>query len=157
MLPLRQILLSTGLLLTLAASYFDWPGLEAETELVESAKPTRAAKPAELLARAEVTPLGPRFESGAVNLFAAHSWQPPPPPAAKPPAPVAPALPFRYLGKALEDGQVRVFLAQSERTHMLKKGDTLPNYKVEDVSMAEMTFVYLPLNEKQKLIFGSSN
>ena len=157
MLPLRQILLGTGLVVTLAASYFDFPGLEVEPDTVQSTEPVPGVQAPVASAEATETSIRPRFESGRATLFAAHSWQPPPPPPPKAQLPLAPALPFRYLGKAQEDGQVTVFLAQNARTHMLKKGDTLSGYRVEDITMAEMTFVYLPLNEKQKLIFGSTN
>jgi hypothetical protein len=109
------------------------------------------------LATAAAAPQRAQFSSEAGNLFAVRSWQPPPPPAPKAAPPQAPALPFRYLGKVQDDGQIMVFLGQGAQTHLAKKGDTLSAYKVEDITQAGMTFVYLPLNEKQKLIFGSAN
>jgi hypothetical protein len=33
----------------------------------------------------------------------------------------------------------------------------LSGYRVDDITPLEMTLVYLPLNEKQRLIFGSAN
>jgi hypothetical protein len=63
-------------------------------------------------------------------------------------------LPFRYLGKLLEEDAVMVFLAQGARTHLAHKGDVLMDYKVEEITPARMTLVYLPLNEKQYLTFG---
>ncbi|MBT3067991.1 hypothetical protein [Rhodoferax sp. U11-2br] len=72
-------------------------------------------------------------------------------------APKAPVLPFRYLGKAVDNGQLMVFLEQSGRTYLVKNGDTLPGYKVVDITMADMTVVYVPLNETQKLFFESAN
>lgn len=157
MLPLRQILLGTGLVVTLAASFFDFPGLEVEPEIADVAEPVLSVKSPVSLGETTATSVRPRFASDPADLFAAHSWQPPPPPPPKAQLPSAPALPFRYLGKSQEDGQVTVFVAQNARTHMLKQGDTLPGYKVEEITMSEMTFVYLALNEKQKLIFGSTN
>jgi hypothetical protein len=50
-----------------------------------------------------------------------------------------------------------VFLAQGARTHLAHKGDVLMDYKVEEITPARMTLVYLPLNEKQYLTFGSEN
>ena len=50
-----------------------------------------------------------------------------------------------------------VFVDQGARTHLLRKGDVLADYKVEQITPAEMTLVYLPLNEKQRLTFGSAN
>src|SRR5204862_168299 len=50
------------------------------------------------------------------DLFAAHSFLPPPPKvsvrAGPPPAPVAPPLPFRYQGRMTEGASTVVFLAQ---------------------------------------------
>jgi hypothetical protein len=98
-----------------------------------------------------------RFESPQVDVFASRSWQPPPPPPPKAQAPTAPPLPFLYLGKVLEEGAVMVFLAQGARTFLAHKGDVLLDYKVEEITPARMTLVYLPLNEKQYLTFGSEN
>lgn len=100
------------------------------------------------------------FTPQTANLFAVHNWQPPPPPqpkAAPAPAPTAPALPFRYLGKVLEQGQVIAFLAVRTRTHLLRQGDVVANYRVLDVTPTEMTFIYIPLNQQQVLTFGSAN
>ena len=102
-------------------------------------------------------PTSGRFVAKPVNLFASRSWQPPPPPAPKAEAPRAPALPFRFLGKLLQDADVTVFVSQGTVTHLLRKGDVLANYRVDDITPLEMTFVYLPLNEKQSLTFGSAN
>ncbi len=163
MLPLRQLVLAAALVATLAASFVDFSALQPEPEAVGTMLPVVAFKapPPQPPAAAASSPLPKqsraRFEPEPSALFAAHSWQPPPPPAPKAAPPTAPALPFRYLGKVQDNGQITVFLAQSARTHVLKKGDTLPGYKVEDITMAQMTFVYLPLNEKQTLIFGSAN
>jgi hypothetical protein len=57
----------------------------------------------------------------------------------------------------LEGGEVLAFLGQGTRTYLLRRGDVLAEYKIEDITPAEMTFVYLPLNEKQHLTFGSAN
>ena len=158
MLPMRQILLAAALVATLAASFFDLPGLAVstpETNDVPVVAPASAlVQPPAATASA---PLQARFVLKASDLFAAATWQPPAPPPPKAAAPKAPVLPFRYLGKVLDDGQIMVFLGQSAQTHLVKQGDTLLSYKVENISTADMTFVYLPLNEKQKLIFGSAN
>jgi hypothetical protein len=58
----------------------------------------------------------------------------------------------------LMDGpDIQVFLAQDARTHLLRKGDVQAGYKVEEITTTGMTFVYLALNEKQRLMFGSAN
>ena len=117
--------------------------------------PTGAALPVAVAANLSRLPFTPQ----TANLFAVHSWQPPPPPpkAAPAPPPTAPALPFRYLGKVLEQGQVIAFLGVGTRTHLLRQGDVVADYRVLDVTPTEMTFMYLPLNQQQRLTFGSAN
>jgi hypothetical protein len=96
----------------------------------------------------------------AGNLFAARSWQPPPPPApaaAPAPPPRAPELPYRYLGR-LEDGdQVVVFLLQGNRELVVRQGDQLPNYRVDEITRRGMSMTYLPLNATQRMLFGSDD
>ena len=118
--------------------------------------PAGAAVPISAAANFSRMPFPPQ----SADLFAVHSWQPPPPPppkAAPASAPTAPALPFRYLGKVLEQGQVVAFLALGSRTHLLRQGDVVAEYRVLDVTPTEMTFMYLPLNQQQRLTFGSAN
>lgn len=74
-----------------------------------------------------------------------------------PPKPTAPPLPYRYQGKVIEEGQVIAFLSDGARTHVLRAGDRVASYLVEEISPGGMTLVYLPLNEKQQLMFGNSN
>jgi hypothetical protein len=71
--------------------------------------------------------------------------------------PRAPPLPFRYLGRIEEDGQVVVFVGEGTTTRVLRKGQTLANYRVEEVTAQSMRLVYLPLNETQRLLFESKN
>ncbi len=93
------------------------------------------------------------------ELFAQVDWRPKPPPPPKPVAqrPVAPGLPFRYLGKVIDGDKVTAFLGEGPRTHMLRTGDVLANYRVEEVTASGITLVYLPLNETQELNFGTDN
>jgi hypothetical protein len=100
-----------------------------------------------------------RFGPAAANLFASRSWQPPPPPvvAARQAAPTAPPLPFKYLGKLMDHGVVTAFVSQGALTHLLHKGDVLAEYRVEKITPVDVTFVYLPLNERQRLPIGSEN
>ncbi|OQW86635.1 MAG: hypothetical protein BWK72_16235 [Rhodoferax ferrireducens] len=159
MLPTRQILLALALVTTIAASFVDFsepqelPEPQAQAKSVVAVKASEPQPPAQTAS----APLRERFAAQALNVFEPRSWQPPPPPPPKAQAPSAPTLPFRYLGKVQNGDQIMVFLDQSARTHLVKKGDTLAGYKVEDITMANMTFVYLPLNEKQSLTFGSAN
>ena len=90
-----------------------------------------------------------------VDPFRATSWlvAPPSPPPAKP---VAPPLPFQYLGKVDDGAEVRVFLDAQGRHLIATTGDVINDvYRVEAISGSQMTFVYLPLKEKQLLSIGS--
>ncbi|MDO8294093.1 MAG: hypothetical protein Q7T29_14695 [Gallionella sp.] len=164
MLPLRKIALTVALGATIVASLVDLPASD-------TVPPAKAAAGTAAAASARVPPaatdmpsaavsgqsLREHFDPQATDLFASHSWQPPPPPPPKPEPPKAPPLPFRYLGKVLDEGQILAFVGQGVRTHLLRTGDVLAEYKIDEITPTEITFVYLPLNEKQHMTFGSSN
>lgn len=110
-------------------------------------------------------PKAPRAERMAPPrepLMAPRGWQPPPPPpvaAVAPPPPQAPPLPYRYLGR-LEDpqGGTTVFLGEGPQARPIavRQGDRLSQYQVEAVGANGMTLIYLPLNQKQQLLFGNT-
>jgi len=173
-----HLILGTAFVLTLAASVFDLPwqhGSDADeqgTAAATDAAERRAARnPAQLQPSANAKPgtsgpasAGPsgtaRMHHSKANAFAAQSWLPPVPKAKAappPPPPRAPPLPFAYLGKMQDGAAVTAFVSQGARNHVLHSGDTLPQYKVESISPTAITFVYLPLGEKQRLTFGSEN
>ncbi len=176
MAQLRHLLLGAALVLTVAASVLDWPGQpgdtaaqaeqakDAITATVRNAdgKGTAPAQPATGAASASAGAAvnSPRIHPTRANPFAAHSWLPPVPKAKAPPPPPpprAPPLPFAYLGKMQDGAAVTVFVSQGGRNLVLHSGDTLPNYQVEGISASAITFVYVPLGEKQRLTFGSEN
>jgi Tfp pilus assembly protein PilP len=70
---------------------------------------------------------------------------------AKPQKPVAPPLPFRYLGKMIEDGKLNVFLARGDESLAVRAGQKLGEYRVDKVTDSEIVFTYLPLKTKQSL------
>ncbi|NMG44740.1 secretion system X translation initiation factor, partial [Aromatoleum toluvorans] len=77
-------------------------------------------------------------------------------PPAPPPVPVAPPVPYEYLGKLADGSSVRVFLVRGERPYTVTEGDVLDgNYKVQRITDTTMTLVYLPLNMTQTLPVGS--
>lgn len=133
----------------------------AQSTVTRSSSTSPSTPPAIPPASANEAPL--RTERFAIpagsqgNLFPVRGWLPPPPVAQAVAAPKAPPLPFKYLGKVLEDGGVVAFVSEGTRTHLLRKGDALPPYRVENVTPQEATLVYLPLNETQRLNFGSAN
>lgn len=65
--------------------------------------------------------------------------------------PVAPPLPFRYLGKMIEDGRLNVFLARGDESLSVHAGQKLGEYRVDKVTEREIVFTYLPLKTKQSL------
>ncbi len=128
--------------------------------------------PAASEAHAASAPAGPasgpreaRMAAPREPLMAPRGWQPPAPPpptavAMAPPPPQAPPLPYRYLGR-LEGGEggTTVFLAEGQnpqaRPLAVRAGDRLPQYQVNEVGANGMTLTYLPLNQKQQLLFGT--
>lgn len=98
------------------------------------------------------------------DLFAAKSWQRPPPPPPPPPAPTppppppppaAPPLPFRFLGRLDDEATVKVFLQRGEQVYAVAVGDVIDRqYRVERIDAAQLTLVYLPLQQRQSLLLG---
>lgn len=89
-----------------------------------------------------------------IDPFRSKSWYvaPPPPP---PPKPSAPPLPFQYLGKLNEAGEIRVFLNHQGKHLIVRTGDVLNGtYSVEEIAGSRMSFLYLPLKETQVLAIG---
>lgn len=65
--------------------------------------------------------------------------------------PVAPPLPFRYLGKMLDGGKLAVFLARGDESLSVSAGQRIGDYRVDKVTESEVVFTYLPLKTKQSL------
>jgi len=96
-------------------------------------------------------------EEKVIDPFRNKSWfvAPPPPPPAKP---VAPPLPFQYLGKISEGSETRVFLHHQGKYLIAKAGDVIDGiYRVEEIAGNRMTLLYQPLKEKQVLSIGAGN
>jgi hypothetical protein len=88
--------------------------------------------------------------------FDMRSWTPPPPPPPPPGPPIAPPLPFVYLGKKLEDGTWEVFLERGDRVLHVRERDVIEaTWRVEAIRESAMTFQYLPLAQAQTLNFGT--
>lgn len=165
----RTLWLGGGLLLTLAATWYAAGVDDSGEELL--AAPQRAAplsRPKEAgvsavasTPRASREPEAQRMTREGGDLFATLSWKPPPPPppaAAPAPAPRAPELPYRYLGRMEEDGRVIAFLGEGAQQlpRVVRQGDLLPNHRVDEITPQGMRLTYLPLNETQRLLFGST-
>lgn len=73
-------------------------------------------------------------------------------------APEAPSLPFRFLGKAEDGGQIRVFLQHGEQNLIVSTGDVIGRqYRVEHIDEQLVTFVYLPMNAVQHIALSPTS
>lgn len=67
-------------------------------------------------------------------------------------APVAPPLPFRYIGKLVEDGRLEVILLRgAEHFTVAEAGPLDAEYRVDEVSETRIALTYLPLNSSHVL------
>lgn len=100
------------------------------------------------------------------DVFAPHTWTPPPVPPAKPkpppelhgppappPAPAPPPLTLVYLGQLDVPGEATVYyLAQGERVHAVALGDTIDGvWRLVEREPGGLALLYLPLNVRQLL------
>jgi hypothetical protein len=107
----------------------------------------------------------------AHDLFAPHSWYTPPPPPPPPTAPVltaaqlaalqtpvAPPLPFAYIGSYTADGAEPVFfLTQGDRVYNVRVGDNLNDiYSVDSFANGQLVMTYKPLKIQQQLTVGGA-
>jgi hypothetical protein len=102
-----------------------------------------------------------RWSEGVASLLTPRTAPPPPAQLAvhaapavapsAPPAPVAPPLPFAYLGKIIEGGRTTVFVARGPDHYSIETGSEIDQYKVENVTETQITFVYRPLGMRQVL------
>jgi hypothetical protein len=141
--------------------------VKAKTAQTTPARPATGKSKAErnvailaLIPRASLITVGhadlagtPRNEPNA--LFSAHSWtaqtqadaKPP-----EPPAPVAPPLRFKFIGKKFEDGAWEVYLAQNDTTFVARVDSVIDNkYHVDAIGPNAVMLTYLPLNQAQRL------
>jgi hypothetical protein len=72
-----------------------------------------------------------------------------------PPRPIAPPVPFTYMGKLRSGDDIAVFLTQGDRNLVLHEGDTVDSvYRVEHIADNAITLLYLPLDERQTIPIG---
>jgi len=136
-------------------------GREARTP----APPPETPRAAEVPAREAPTELEldklerPGLGEPLGNLFAtprpapaARAVRPAPAAPAAPAAPLTPLVPFRYLGKIVDGDRTAVFLARNDEHFLVEPGATLAGqYRVENITPAAITLVYLPLGTRQSV------
>ena len=93
------------------------------------------------------------------DAFAIRTWRRPaavvPQVPAPVPAPVAPALPYTFLGKQYLAGQWEVFLNAQGRTMIVRLGDTLDGaWRVQALQPPTLTLMHLPTSEQKSLPIG---
>jgi hypothetical protein len=88
------------------------------------------------------------------KLFSPESWQasapkisaPPPPP------PSAPPMPYKFVGRLLQEGRLTVFLSKGDSVFPAKEGETLDGtYRVDAIRATQIDLVYLPLGQTQSV------
>lgn len=95
-----------------------------------------------------------------VNIFPGRNWNPPPPPPPKATKmvaekPIAPSLPFTFVGSLKEEGKSTVFLSDGMKVIVARQNDVLlSSYQVMDIQSGQIIFNYLPLNQQQSLSTG---
>jgi hypothetical protein len=100
------------------------------------------------------------LEASKVDPFRQHSFAAPAQgagPAGEPAPRTAPALPFRYVGKMIEDGKLSVFVMRGDDSFSLHKGQRIDDYRVDKVTESEVVFTYLPLKTRQELNLSAVN
>ena len=93
--------------------------------------------------------------AAVANLFPVQSWQPPPPPPPpprKPEPPMAPPLPFKYLGQLQEEQGIVLFLEHGKLALVARAGETVAgSWRIEKITPTQAVFNYLPLDQSQTL------
>ncbi len=151
----RHRWLALGLIATLVAAF--WPGREDSDEVVETArrvsKPVAAVvPPADGKSTQQAAAVRERLARMQANLFPSQTWVPPPPPPKPyvpppPPPPTPPPLPFKYLGRWVDGGQLTLFLVQGEQPIPIQPGQVLSgSWRVDEITETRVVFTYLPLD-----------
>ncbi len=74
----------------------------------------------------------------------------------QPAQPVMPANPYVYVGKLIEDGEMRVFLTNGQKNYVVKAGDTLEEtWRVQSIESTEMILVNLPTQTQVSVKIGA--
>ncbi len=73
--------------------------------------------------------------------------------------PTAPALPFIYMGKLAENGNISVFLTRDDKPYVVHIGDVIDGvYRIDAIHSTLLEMTYLPLSQKQTLnMLGNTN
>lgn len=177
---IRRLLLGAALVATLLAVV--WVE-ENDGDMEEAVQPILPARQASNSAREKKSDIGHlqigqlgkrKFNGEADDIFAATSWEPKRSPiinpqlalaprqnaeSAPPPAPVAPPLQFKYVGKVTEGNITSAFISMADESNYIAKvGERVDaNYRVDRIDDNAIEFTYLPLGIKQTLLINNDN
>lgn len=163
----RSWLLGAALLLTVAATAsvnnLDNPETDVVLPEISAARgPHASAESAAATGLSEENLVEqlkrPALPEKVKDMFVAKSWYVPPPVSRVVAPPSAPALPFVYVGKMLEEGKSSiVFLEKQNRVFLVREGDVIDSsYRVDTINAPVMTLTYLPLDIKQIVRIGEA-
>jgi hypothetical protein len=152
-LPMRKVWLFAALAGTVGFIVLDKPA--APTKEVVAANTERAAPQAgapDLLQLPE--------RSGLSRARGELFGTPPPPQVAAPvvvaPAPVAPPVPYRFVGKVRKGAEEEILISKGDAVFPVKTGDVLDGmYKVEAISAERIELVYVPLGTRDRIAINS--
>lgn len=72
--------------------------------------------------------------------------------------PPAPPLPFRYVGRLVQNGRAEVLLMRGGLLHSIAEGDEIDGeYRVERITGATIRFIYLPARVAQSLDLAAAS
>lgn len=165
----RNYLLGFALILTIVAAIY--PSQDKSMEIVEttSVRTTKPINTVRTVSKAQNIELDTRewvVEKDARDLFyvkpkfvkAPVQVKQELPVIVEPLQPVAPPLPFTYLGKMTEENQITVYVAKPGRNYALRGGEIIDGmYKVQSIDAQKIIFNYIPLNSEQILVTRGAN
>ncbi|MGF6092755.1 hypothetical protein [Pseudomonas sp. 18173] len=142
---------------------------DSDPAVAAVATPAKGKTPGTLAAASTAAAVAPIKDlSPAGDLFAARSWKAAPAlgTVTEQPAvdvtpvvqtPIAPPLPFQFVGRLDDRSDLQVFLQNGEKIYVVRKGDVIDEtWRIERISKEELSLVYLPLHLAQTLSVGST-
>jgi hypothetical protein len=171
---MRKIVIGAAAVATLLAAWFapdqDGGGVGPAAATTREATPSVPLTDAAPAGAPEELQIHPRVADDDMgNVFAKQSWAPeapkkmmqeqaPQPQAAAASASGAPALPFQFVGRFTDEGKTAWFLQIDGQNIVARPGEKVnDDYMLDSVNGGTMTFIYLPLHQKQTLVVGDTN
>lgn len=135
------------------------PSEEMHTPVVANGRSSTVAVPSKSEPRRAVElPQIARYERVSDKVLVMDLFEPRIPPAQTvvAPAPVAPALPFKYMGRVEDQVGIKIFLVQGEQLHEATVGAAFAkDYRLDAITEDDLKITYLPLNIAQTLQIGA--